>query len=135
MKKGGTFIELLVYLAIIFSILLIIFPNLKAWMERVESIAEISRIRSSIRYARLLSTLKKNRTDVHILQGKVEVKSDKNVIKMSPISFVRIKGDKYLAFSNGVPYISGTLKFFVGNSFIAEITVTPVIGKINLAWK
>ncbi len=135
MEEGSTFVELLVYLTIVFLILSFILPNSKVWIERVGSIAEINKIRSSIRYARLLSTLRNNRVDVRISKRSVEVVSDKNIVRTSSIDFVRIEGNKYLAFSNGVPYISGTLRFFVGNSFIAKISITPVIGKINLTWK
>lgn len=135
MWKGSTFVEFLIYMTIAFLIFSLTIPNVRAWMERTGSIAEIKGIKNSIRYARFLSFLKNNKVEVHISQKNLKVMLDKKIVKTSPLNFVKIEGNKCFAFSKGVPYISGTLNFFVNNSFVAKISVTPVIGKINLAWK
>ena len=134
-KSGSTLIELLIYMVVVLLFFSIILPNSRKWMERGISISEVNRVKNSIRYARFLSFLKDGKVEVRIFPKDVKIVSNREIIKESSLNFVRIVGNRYLAFSKGVPYISGTLRFFLGTSFVAEIRVTPVVGKINLAWK
>ncbi len=131
MKAGHTLIELLVYIAIVSLILSFVFPIFNTMTERTLLYEDVKTMKSMIRYARIVSYFKNCRVDVFLATKLVRVMLGKRTLKAYKLN-VDVRGDTHFAFSNGVPYISGETKFSIEGSLPVILTVTPVIGKVNV---
>ncbi len=132
MKTGHTLFELLIYIVIVSLILSLIFPRFNTMVKLVLLYEDVKATKSMIRYARIFSYLKSCKVCVFLTNEHVVVKFGKKTLKKYDLKITKIKGDKCFAFSKGIPYISGKTEFSVGDSFPVVLTVTPVVGRINV---
>ncbi len=131
MKSGWNFVELLVLMAFLAIFLSIVFPISKRWIDGMIVHSEIQKIVAFVRYTKYLS---------HNLKDKVTVNFSKDIKILNSnvseekghLSFVNVAGCQSFAFSDGVPYVSGTMKVYFRGSKIATITVMPVTGLIKV---
>ncbi len=133
MRAGHTLLELLIYIAIVSISLSLIFPNFNTTIRQALLYEDVKSIKSVIRYARVFSYLKNCEVQVHFTSKRVTVNTlDNGVLKSYDLKIAKIRGDKLFAFSKGTPYIAGSIEFNVRNSVPVILTVTPVVGKINV---
>ncbi len=132
MKTGHTLFELLIYIVIVSLILSLTFPSFNTMIKQVLLYEDVKTTKSMMRYARIFSYLKSCKVRVFLTSEHVVIMLGKKTLKKYDLKITKIKGDKCFAFSRGVPYISGKTEFSVGDSFPVILTVTPVVGRVNV---
>lgn len=131
MKNGATLVELMVFIGIVAILLSLAVPVFSDWCYKISVYAEVFKIRSRIRYAKTLSGMNGEHVEVSVSK-EVRILSSKREVYRENLNFVTVSGKNTFAFSDGVPYISGTMRLFSKESLFATITVTPVVGRITL---
>ncbi len=131
MKDGWNFIELLVLMAFLAIFLSIAFPISKRWIDGIIVHSEIQKIVAFVRYTKYLSDNLKDKVMISFSKD-IKIVSSKVSEEKGHLTFVNVGGCQSFAFSNGIPYVSGTMKVYFRGSKIATITVMPVTGLIKV---
>ncbi len=131
MKSGWSFVELLVLMVFLSIFLSIIFPISKRWIDGMIVHSEIKKIVSFVRYTKYLSYTLKDRVTIDFSTG-IKILNSKISKEKGNLSFVNVGRCQTFSFSDGVPYVSGTMKVYFRGSKIATITVMPVTGLIKV---
>ena len=110
----------------------LIFPLFNTMIKKALLYEDVESIKSMIRYARIFSYLRDCKIHVSLTSGCALVMLDKKAIKEYDLKIANIIGNRHFAFSKGVPYLSGKVEFSVEGLSPVILTVTPVIGKVNV---
>ena len=132
MRVGHMLFELLIYIVIVSITLSLIFPLFNTMIKKALLYEDVKSTKSMIRYARIFSYLRSCKAHVSLTSKRVVVMLNKKAIREYDLKIANVRGNRHFAFSKGVPYISGKIKFSVGGLSPVILTVTPVIGKVNV---
>lgn len=132
MRSGHTLFELLIYVVIISITLSLIFPFFDTMNKKALLYEDVKSTKSMIRYARIFSYLRKYKVDVFLISKRVMIMVGRKTLKSYELKIVSVRGNTHFAFSKGVPYISGKVEFSVDGLSPVILSVTPVIGKVNV---
>ncbi|NLL81613.1 MAG: prepilin-type N-terminal cleavage/methylation domain-containing protein [Tissierellia bacterium] len=136
--KGYTLIELMLVFALILVFLSIAIPQVEFW-GRFNEQQQIRQLKRDILYAKTQAIVKGNIHEVSydIINNNYIIKENVNVLKRvnleNGLKFVYTSSDTVISFSRtGAPLKSGTIILENKNKKKYTITITPVVGKVNI---
>jgi hypothetical protein len=134
MRKGYSFAELIVYLALLSVFFSILVPALWNFAPDLMFKSDVQDAEHLIKYARQISLLENNKSVFSFEDNKMYVKIGNKIVKERKVRISNVFGKKTFAFSRGIPYESGKI-FLSFKDEKACLTLQPVTGTLKIVWE